>query len=183
MATRAPEQPSARIAASAVGLGYALVYLWALGDLALVAEAASNLRLGDPARWLDQRGLMQFEPIAMIEAGHVLWLFSPVNTLMAAALAALLALNLDGAWVLWRSPAACGLGGTTGGILAAVPALVAGGACCAPSILLLVGIPGLGAFAGLFGWLVPLSLALLVASRWWQRRQGAPPWHRGTAPT
>ena len=177
MAKRAPDRPDARVAASAIGAVYALVYLYALGDLSTLPEAAWGARTGDPARWLEQRGLMQFEAVAMLEAGRVLWLVSPLNTAMAAALSALLALNLDGAWVLWRSPAACGLG-TTSGVLAAFPALIAGGACCAPSILLLIGIPGLGAFAGLFGWLVPLSLVLLVASRWWQCRLGAPAWFR-----
>jgi hypothetical protein len=54
------------------------------------------------------------------------------------------------------------------------PALLAGGACCAPSLLLVLGIPGLGAFVGLFAWLLPLSLLLLVLSRCWQRRRGAP---------
>ncbi|MDZ7749167.1 MAG: hypothetical protein U5K43_10275 [Halofilum sp. (in: g-proteobacteria)] len=178
MTRRAPERPDARLAAGAVGLVYALVYLYALGDLSTLPEAAWGARMGEPARWLDQRGLLQFEAIAMLEAGRVLWLISPLNTVVAAALGALLALNLDGAWALWRRPAACGLGGTGSGVLAAVPALLAGGACCAPSLLLLLAIPGLGAFAGLFGWLVPLSLVLLVASRWWQRHQGAPGWAR-----
>ncbi len=181
MATRAPDVPSARLAAAAIGSVYALIYLYALGDLSTMPEAAWGVRAGDAGRWLEQRGVLQFEAIALLEAGRVVWLFSPMNTLVAAALGAVLALNLDGAWVLWRRPAACGLGGTTGGLFAAVPALIAGGACCAPSVLLLIGIPSLGAFAGLFGWLVPASLALLIASRWWQRRQGAPPWPRTTA--
>lgn len=76
--------------------------------------------------------------------------------------------------VLRRTPPACAVPGARTGLLASVPALLAGGACCAPALLLLVGIPGLGALAGLFAWLIPLSLALLLASRWWQRRSGAP---------
>ena len=56
--------------------------------------------------------------------------------------------------------------------------LLAGGACCSPGLLLLLGIPALGAFVGLFSWLVPLSILLLGGARIWQHRQGAPPMFR-----
>lgn len=45
---------------------------------------------------------------------------------------------------------------------------------------MLLGIPALGALAGLFGWLLPASLALLLASRIQQRCRGAPPFLRHT---
>ena len=172
---------NSRRVAVAVGLIYALGYLYALGDLSAAFRPVWDLRLGDPARLLDQRALFQFEAIAMLQAGALVWLISPLNLLIAGVLGALLALNIDGAWALWQRPAACGIGARSSGVLAAVPALAAGGACCAPSLLLLLGIPGLGAFAALFAWLVPLSLLLLVASRYWQRRQGAPGWREARA--
>ena len=59
------------------------------------------------------------------------------------------------------------------------PSLLAGGACCAPSLLLLLGIPGLGAFVSLFAWMVPLALFLVLLAgvpavddvlRWLRRR-------------
>lgn len=161
-----------------MGFVYALGYLYALGDLSTAPRPVWSVALGDPGLWLDQRVVFQFEAITKLQAGHVVWLISPLNILIAATLGVLLALNIDGGWLLWKRPAACGLAGRGGGVLAAVPALAAGGACCAPSLLLLLGIPGLGAFAALFAWLVPLSLVLLGASRWWQRRQGAPGWFR-----
>ncbi len=172
--------PDARLVAGAIGLVYALGYLYALGDLSTAARPVWSLTLGDPGRWLDQRVVFQFEGIAMLQAGHIVWLISPLNLLIAAALGVLLALNIDGGWMLWKRPAACGITGRGGGVLAAVPALAAGGACCAPSLLLLLGIPGLGAFAAMFAWLVPVSLLLLAASRCWQRRQGAPGWFRAS---
>lgn len=177
----APVTRDTRAVAALIGLAYALGYLYALGDLSTAPQAAWSLTVGDPARWLDQRVVFQFEGIAMLQAGPVVWLVSPLNMLIAGTLGLLLALNIDGAWALWRQPAACGIAGRGGGLVAAVPALAAGGACCAPSLLLLLGIPGLGAFAALFAWLVPLSLVLLLASRWWQRRRGAPPWGRAYA--
>jgi len=170
--------PDARAVAAVIGLAYALGYLYALGDLSTAPQPAWSLTVGGPARWLDQRVVFQFEGIGMLQAGSLVWLISPLNILIAAALGLLFALNVDGAWALWRQPAACGMTSRGGGLVAAVPALAAGGACCAPSLLLLLGIPGLGAFAALFAWLVPLSLVLLLASRWWQRRRGAPPWGR-----
>lgn len=176
-------RPDVRITAAAVGIVYALGYLYALGDLSTATRPVWSVTLGNPGLWLDQRVVFQFEAIAMLEAGHIVWLISPLNLLIAATLGVLLALNIDGGWMLWKRPAACGLAGRGGGVLAAVPALAAGGACCAPSLLLLLGIPGLGAFAALFAWLVPLSLVLLGASRWWQRRQGAPRWFRAISGT
>jgi len=175
-----------RAGAALLGLAYAFGYLYALGDLDRVTNGSWGVVPGDPGLWLTQRGMLYFEPIAMIEFGPVLLLLSPLNIVLATVLGLLLALNLDGAWQLWRHPRACALeaghngqsGRRSGGgsVLAAVPALLAGGACCAPSMLLILGIPGLGAFAGLFAWMLPLSWALLGVSRFWQRRQGAPPW-------
>lgn len=109
----------------------------------------------------------------MLQLGRLVILLSPGNLAVAALLSWLLAFNLHGALTL-RQQARCDL--ATGAILSAGlwPALLAGGACCAPSLLLL-GIPSLGAFIGLFAWLVPMSLVLLLASRVWQRRRGAPP--------
>jgi len=170
---------SHRIALAAGGV-YLLAYLYLLGDLAFGASGGWSLLVAGewPTRWLQARALLQFEGIAMLQAGPVTLILSPLNLLLAAVLAGLVAANVHGALELHRAPAACSAsGGAPGGhvgLIASVPALLAGGACCAPALLLLIGIPALGALAGLFAWLIPLSLALLVASRWWQRRIGAP---------
>lgn len=174
-----------RTVAAAVGAGYTLAFLYLLGDLDRSSVVAWGLVIGDPGAWLDRRGLLHFEAIAMLEFGPLLWLFSPLNVLQAVVLGGLLAANLDGAWQLWRHQRVCapdgravGTRGAGGVVVGALPALLAGGACCAPSLLLLFGTPGLGALAGFFGWLLPLSLLLLAAGRWLQRRQGAPPFIR-----
>ncbi len=164
------------------GLVYALAYLYLIGDVDPDTAGGWGVMVGELGAWTDRRGLLQFEPILLLELGPVLWLFSPVNLLLAAVLGSLLAVNLHGAWHLLKHPGQCALGtedrgsagAAGGGIVVALPALLAGGACCAPSLLLLLGMPGLGVMAGLFGWLMPLSLLLLVGSRVWQRRRGAP---------
>lgn len=165
-----------RIAAIAAGAAWLPLYLFVIGDLSI--DARAGWRVVTAASWSDlwlrARGPFQFEPVVMLEAGLAVILLSPLNLLIGGLLGALLALNVHGILALRELPAQCRVPGTHSGWLAPVPALLAGGACCAPAILLLIGIPGLGAFAGLFGWLVPLSFALLIASRWWQRRLGAP---------
>jgi len=162
--------------AATCGVAYAGLYLWALGDL---DRGGTGWHWQPVAvtleRALAMRAPFQFEAVAMAELGPVLWLVSPGNLVVAGLLGLLLALNLDGALDLRRG-AACSVGSSQGALAAgAAPALLAGGACCAPSLLLLLGIPGLGGFVALFPWLIPVSLVLLLASRTWQRRLGARP--------
>lgn len=165
------------------GLAYALAYLYLIGDVDPQGAGNWGVVVGDWSAWFERRGLLHFEPILLLELGPLLWLFSPLNLLLATVLGSLLAGNLHGAWHLCRRRDACALPSESkgssnlaagGGLFAALPAMLAGGACCAPSLLLLLGMPGLGAFAGLFGWLLPVSLLVLLCSRFWQRHRGAP---------
>ncbi len=166
------------MAAIAGGLLYTVFYLYAIGDLSMTRQPGWSLSFG--AIPLEQafraRSLFLFEGIGVIQAGRLFWLVSPVNLLIATALGLLLAINIHGALALSANPKACearaaSSAGTVGG---AVPALLAGGACCAPTLVLMLGIPGLGAFSAFFTWLLPASAALLLANRFWQRRRGAP---------
>ncbi len=159
---------------AALGLGYGFFYLYAIGDLDLGPADWRWAQL--PWQWqrlIEQRGPWQFEALALVEAGYLVLLLSPLNLLLAGLLGLLLAANLHGALAL-RQKRACSARAQAAWGLGLWPALLAGGACCAPSLLLLLGIPGLGAFVGLFAWLLPLSLLLLIGSRLWQRRLGAP---------
>jgi hypothetical protein len=164
-------------------LAYAGFYLFAIGDVDLVGPPAWDARLGEVTaqRILSARAPFQFEAVAVLEAGYLVWLVSPLNLLVAAILAALLAANIAGALYL-RAHAQCGTGGKST-LGSALPALMAGGACCAPSLILLLGVPGLGALAAWLPWLVPVSMFALAANRWWQHRQGAPPLVRRGATT
>lgn len=149
---------------------YGLLYLYMLGDIDIGYSGWGWHHL--PWQWSHiwaQRSPWQFEALAMLEAGVLVILLSPVNLLVATALATLLGLNLHGMLALRRT-ARCTVISSAG----VWPSLLAGGACCAPSLLLLLGIPGLGAFASLFAWMLPLAGVLLLASRVWQRLKGAP---------
>lgn len=162
-------------AALALGGAYFLVYLFAVGDIDLAAAAGWGGRTVPVTleRITAMRQPFQFEALALVELGRVVVLLSPGNLAVAGLLGLLLGANLHGALDLRRRPAACTPYARSGGVAGAVPALLAGGACCAPTLLLLLGIPALGAFAAFFGWLIPLSLLLLAAGRAWQRRRGA----------
>lgn len=172
---------TARIGAAVTGGVYALVYLYGAGDIDVMPRPAWGFQVAgfEPALWLSRRGPLTFEAVALADAGYLTILLSPANLVVAGLLGLLVALNLHGALALGASTPTCpgGVrGGRASGLFAAAPALLAGSACCAPSLLLMLGVPSLGALAGLFGWLVPLSLLLLVGSRLWQRQQGAPAW-------
>ncbi len=158
-----------------VGLGYGLIYLYAIGDISLAAPPLWDWRVAPLSleRVVSARGPFLFEAMAIAEAGYAVLLISPLNLLITGLLSGLLAANIHGVLYLRANPDMC-RPNRAGLVAGALPALLAGGACCAPSLILLLGIPGLGAFAGLFGWLVPLSLGLLACNRLWQRRRGAP---------
>lgn len=164
----------ARLCIGGLTLLNGLLYLYAIGDLDLGASGWGALVLDwQWERLLARRGPWQFEAVAMFELGSLVLLVSPLNLLIAGLLAVLMALNLHGALAL-QAQAKCSRKQQVVASAGGWPALLAGGACCAPSLLLVLGIPGLGAFVGLFAWLLPLSLMLLVLSRGWQRRRGAP---------
>jgi hypothetical protein len=157
-----------------LGVAYGGFYLYSLGDLTLYGPPGwgAYINAFSLDRALSARALFQFEGIAVVELGYLVWLVSPLNLLIAFLLSSLLAANVHGALYLRAQARACR---SNAGILAgALPAVLAGGACCAPSLLLLFGIPGLGALGAYFGWLMPLSLLALMLNRIWQGRQGAP---------
>jgi len=154
---------------------YAVFYLLVVGDIDWVSGWQWQwMTVASPwERLFDMRSLFLFEAVAMVEAGPLVWLFSPLNIIVASVLGLLLALNINLA-LLQRQEAACRVdGGNHSWLAGAVPALLSGGACCAPGFLLLLGLPGLGAFAALFQWLLPLSAVLLLGNWLWQRHRVA----------
>lgn len=157
------------------GACYGLFYLYTVGDLNFIGPPGWNAYIAEFSfeRMFTSRSILMFEAIAVVEAGYLIWLVSPLNLLVAALLSALLAANIHGALFLRFQTQVCtnGRGGLFAGFL---PALLAGGACCAPSLILLVGIPALGALSAVVGWLVPLSLVILGLNRLRQNHQGAP---------
>jgi hypothetical protein len=159
-----------------LGLGYPLVYLAVIGHLSLNGDGGvSAFVVSDPlSRALTARSPFSWEPIARVVAGPLHYLFSPLNLALAGVLGALVGLNGAVALVSYRAPVACGVE-QSAGLLAAVPALLSGAACCGPAFLLLVGVQASATLLGVVGAAVPASVALLVVSLLLVGRSASPP--------
>ena len=144
---------------------YLLTYLWAIGHLAPGLGGFDLLIVADPLGKLlrPDLGPFSFTPVARVALGPVTYLVS-LNTLVGLGLAALVGLNLALTYLVWRQPAACGIGRSSTGLLAGVPALLSGTACCGPVVLLVVGVQASGVLLTGFQLLLPMAVLLLVGS-------------------
>ncbi|WP_435345034.1 hypothetical protein [Haloarchaeobius sp. HRN-SO-5] len=149
---------------------YLVVYLVATGDVALRGGLGVGLVtvVEDPlSRLFERTGPFAWEPIALVDLGVARWLVSPLNVAVGGLLALLVGTNLAVTYLAWRYPQACGIErsrGTGSGVLAALPALLSGSACCGPVVLLAVGVSASGALLTMFEWLLPIGVALLLGS-------------------
>lgn len=159
------DRTDARAVFVVTSVGYLLAYLYGIGHLApgsggfefmVVPDAAS--RFFQPAL-----GTFSFEPIAIISAGPITYLFS-LNTVIGLVLAVLVGLNLAVSYLVWRQPKACGIGSRSAGAFASIPALLSGTACCGPVLLIVLGVQASGVLLTAFEFLLPIATVLLVGS-------------------
>lgn len=115
-------------------------------------------------------GPFAYEGIAIVDLAVARYLFSPVNLLVGIGLAILVGLNLGLSYLAVRQPASCGIGASTG-VFASVPALLSGSACCAPVVLVVLGIQASALLLSLFAWLLPIGVFLFVVSLWFVARR------------
>lgn len=154
----------ARLVLAGTTLGYLLVYLYTVGDLSLTGQGdVSMFVIDDLSRAFTSLGFFRFEAVALVEAGPITYLFSPVNAFIALTLAVLVGLNLALTYLGWVQPQACGLEASSG-VFAGIPALLSGAACCGPTVLLVFGIQASGVLITTFQYLVPVAVLLLVGS-------------------
>jgi hypothetical protein len=147
-------------------VGYLLLYLWLLQNLfvgtgygigiEVVSEPLDRLFRSGP-------GTYGYEAIARVDLARVRLLFSPMNTAIGGAVALLVGANLTLSYLAVVQPRSCGIGAGTG-LLASVPALLTGGTCCAPVLLLVLGVTASGTLLSLLSWLLPVGVVLLIAS-------------------
>lgn len=150
----------------ASGVVYLLVYLYALGNLGVQTGLGRDvLVVADPlARMFEPGpGRFTYEPIAIVDLWVVRYLFSPLNTAIGLGLAILVGLNLGLSYLAIVQPRACGIRSGSG-LLASLPAVLAGGACCAPVLLLVLGITASGTLMTMMAWMLPVGVLLLVGS-------------------
>jgi hypothetical protein len=146
--------------------GYLVAYLATVGDLTVAtgSQGPLSVRVADDlSRAVASLGFFRYGAVAVVSAGPLTYLFSPLNAATAIALAALVGANLALTYLGLVQPRACGLESSTG-VLAGVPALLSGAACCGPTILLVVGVQASATLVTAFQYLVPVAATLLVAS-------------------
>lgn len=149
-----------------VGTAVAYLVLYLVATQALIrGRGEFDLTIAaNPSKLLfRQNGVLSFEPIALVDLVVVRLLVSPPELLIAGGIAVLVGLNLGLSYLAWRQPAACGIS-PGAGVFAAVPALLSGSACCAPVLLIILGIQASGLLIVAFDVLLPVSVLLLLAS-------------------
>jgi hypothetical protein len=158
----------ARAVLAGVTLVYLGLYLYVLGHLRFTGGGGFEyVAVSDPlSRMFRTTGTLAFEPVASLVVGPLQLLVAPVNVVIGGLLALLVGVNLAVSFLAWRHPAACdiGGGGKTSGLLASLPALLSGTACCGPVVLIAVGIQASGVLIASFGFLVPAAFLLLLGS-------------------
>ena len=156
-----------QVTAAVVGAAYFVFYLVGLRHLGLGSWGFELSVVSDPlARATQLQSPFQWEPIALVVAGPVELLVSPLNIALGGALAALVGINLAVSLVAYRGPAACRLG-PGAGAAAGLPGLLSGFACCGPTILLVVGLQASTTVLTVFQWLLPLTVVALVGTLLW----------------
>ncbi|MFD1599655.1 hypothetical protein [Halobellus rarus] len=146
------------------GGAYLVLYLVTVGDLSFVSGGTGGFAVrtvDDLSRAFASLGFFRFDAVAVVSAGPVTYLFSPLNLLVTVVLSTLVGANFALSYLGVIQPRACGLESSTG-VLAGVPALLSGAACCGPTILLVIGVQASATVITGFQFLVPVALAMLV---------------------
>lgn len=144
----------------AMGLVYLVLFLIALQDISLGGDGFEFLSI-EWTRMFDRTGAVTFEPIARLTIPGLTILLSPINILIGLGVAALVGLNLVITYIAFRQPSVCSFNRSTG-VFASLPALLAGSACCAPAIVLILGLQVSSLFVSVFQALIPVSVVLLL---------------------
>lgn len=145
-----------------IGLVYLILFVVALQDISLGGRGF-GFQTADWSRMFERTATVTFEPVARLTVPGLTILISPLNLAIGAVLSLLVGLNLLVTWVAWKHPGACGFNRSTG-ILSSLPALFAGGACCAPAIVLILGLQMTSVMVTTFQAMIPLALLLLLVT-------------------
>ncbi|PSQ46731.1 hypothetical protein BRD19_11515 [Halobacteriales archaeon SW_7_65_23] len=147
-----------------VTLGYLTAFLIVMQDFTFdLGVGFSSFVVDQPLDRMFEPGPghYQYEAIAVLDVWIGTWVFSPLNTAIGLVISLLVGLNLALTYLAVTQPKSCGIEAGTG-VLAAVPALFAGSACCGPVIFLVIGIQAGGVLLTAFQWLLPAAVVLLL---------------------
>ncbi len=148
----------------AVALIYLLALQIAVQDLTIdfSFRPASGVLVADwESLLLRQRAPFHFEAVAILKAPFVIWLLSPMNVVIGAVLGVLTGTQIALVRVARGCAVSCGLSPATG-VLAGLPGLLAGSACCAPILFVLLGIQVTASLVTLMGLMIPAAFVFLT---------------------
>lgn len=155
---------SSLVLAGGIALAYFLVFQFSTSDLSIngTFRGASFFALPN---WTEvvfrQRAPFQFESVAILETAFFTWLLSPMNLLIGAGLGFLTGAQIGLTNVARKCAVSCGLKPATG-LLAGLPGLLAGSACCAPILFVILGLQLSAALVTLMALMVPIAFVLLA---------------------
>ena len=156
-------EPKNLVLAWSIAAAYLILFLVVVADLTIdgVWRPVSGFGTSD---WLNlvlrQRAPFQFEAVAVLEAPWLVWLVSPINIGIGLTLGLVTGLQIALVRIAKDCAVACGLSPATG-ILAGLPGLLAGSACCAPLLFVLLGVQVTASLVTLMGLLIPAAFVLL----------------------
>jgi len=145
-----------------IAVAYLAAFLAALQNIT-ASTGPFTVTTGDPAAMFRRTGFLLFDAVALIRTPVFTLLVSPINILIGVVISLLVAINLCMTYLALRRPRACSINRASG-MVGVLPALLAGGACCAPTILLILGLQATAALIAATQWMIPLALLLLSGS-------------------
>ena len=144
---------------------YLTTFLLSVGDLAVDA-VMRPLSATFAGSWMElmlrQRTPFQFEAIAMIDLPGAVLLLSPLNIATGLILGLLTGVQIALVGIARRCATACRLHPLSG-LISGLPGLLAGSACCAPVLFLLLGLQVTTAVVTTMSLMIPAAFLLLVA--------------------
>ncbi len=144
----------------AVSTIYLALFLIALQDITF-SGSGQGLVLGQLSQMFERSGVFVFEPVGIYGASLFTLLISPINILVGSVISVLVGLNLTITYIAYKHPKVCDFNRSTG-VLSSLPALLAGGACCAPAIILILGIQASALMISLTQIMIPFSIVILL---------------------
>ena len=156
--------PASQALAWGIALVYLAVFQIAVADLTIDGVSRPTSMFVVP-NWesllLRERAPFQFEAVAILESPYLVWLISPMNIALGMALGLLTGLQVALVRIARRCAVACGLSPATG-VLAGLPGLLAGSACCAPILFVLLGVQVTASLVTFMGLMIPAAFAFLL---------------------
>jgi hypothetical protein len=152
------------VLAGGVALFYVLVFQYAIADLSIdgTSRSWSFFALSN---WQEvvfrQRVAFQFESVAILEGPFFVWLLSPANIALGVVLGLLTGIQIALVGIARKCAVSCGLS-PAAGLFAGLPGLLAGSACCAPILFVILGVQLTASLVTLMGLMVPIAFVLLL---------------------